>query len=151
LQTWLTKMIQLLLWRSSLRLRAVFLMSGLLSFETQPQSSESKPAQREIYSCGSSISPPVRCVLANISGTTRLLIFETCTAAEFHMNPITLCFLEQVTTLPKEYDNPMGLLTTSNTAFTKLATLLAYLILEADHLVEQVMFFRYQLFITPFN
>lgn len=67
------------------------------------------------------------------------------------MNPLTLCFLEQVTTLPKEYDNPMGLLTTSNTAFTKLATLLAYLILEADHLVEQVMFFIYQLFITPFN
>ena len=40
--------------------------------------------------------------------------------------------------MPVEQDNPMGLLQTSNTAFTKLATLLVYLINDIDRHASQV-------------
>ncbi|CAL8470925.1 g10467 [Coccomyxa elongata] len=44
----------------------------------------------------------------------------------------------QAAVLPKEYDSPMGLLITSNTAFSKLATLLSYLVLEVENITGQI-------------
>ncbi len=40
--------------------------------------------------------------------------------------------------MPVEQDNPMALLQTSNTAFTKLSTLLVYLVNEIDCQATQV-------------
>ena len=44
----------------------------------------------------------------------------------------------QVWVMPVEQDNPMGLLQTSNTAFTKLSTLLVYLVVDIDRHAQQV-------------
>lgn len=48
----------------------------------------------------------------------------------------------QAAVLPKEYDNPVGLLITSNAAFSKLATLLAYLVLEVESITGQARLVR---------
>ena len=40
--------------------------------------------------------------------------------------------------MPVEQDSPMGLLQTSNSAFTKLATLLVYLVNDIDRHATQV-------------
>lgn len=44
----------------------------------------------------------------------------------------------QVGVTPVEQDNPVGLLQTSNTAFTKLSTLLVYLVNDIDRNATQV-------------
>lgn len=44
----------------------------------------------------------------------------------------------QVGVMPVEQDNPMGLLQTPNTAFTKLSTLLVYLVNDVDRHASQV-------------
>jgi len=44
----------------------------------------------------------------------------------------------QIGVMPVEQDNPMALLQTSNTAFTKLSTLLVYLVNEIDCQATQV-------------
>ena len=44
----------------------------------------------------------------------------------------------QVAVMPVEQDKPMGLLQTSKTAFTKLATLLVYLVNDIERHATQV-------------
>ena len=44
----------------------------------------------------------------------------------------------QVVVAPTEQDNPMGLLQTPNSAFTKLGTLLVYLVNDIDYQAMQV-------------
>ncbi len=58
------------------------------------------------------------------------------------VNTFTQLLRSQVLVKPVEQDNPMALLQTPNTAFTKLATLLVYLVSCVDLHAEQVPSFN---------